>query len=90
MNIALIGYGYWGPNIAKNVMSSDDFQLYGICDISQDRLGRAKAIYGERTRYFSDYQELLSMDDIDAFALALKNDVGQKVAEDILKSVSSL
>ena len=34
--------------------------------------------------YFSDYRELLANDKIDAFALAVKNDVGQKIAEDIL------
>ncbi len=86
MNLVLIGFGYWGPNIAKNVVLSKDFNLYGICDVSQDRLSRARSIYGERTSYFTDYHDLLANDEIDAFALALKNDVGQKVAEDILKA----
>jgi len=86
MNLVLIGYGYWGPNIAKNVMFSKDFNLFGICDINQERLNRAKTIYGDRTKYFSDYRELLAMDEIDAFALAVKNDVGQKIAEEMLKA----
>lgn len=86
MNIVLIGYGYWGPNIAKNVMLSKDFNLFGICDINQERLSRARSIYGGRTEYFSDYRELLAKDNIDAFALAVKNDVGQKIAEDILNA----
>ncbi len=86
MNIVLIGYGYWGPNIAKNAMLSDKVDLFGICDLSPERLEKARTIYGNSIKYFNDYQELISRDDIDVFALAVKNDVGQKIAEDILNA----
>lgn len=90
MNIILIGYGYWGPNIAKNAMSSSEWNLIGICDSNNERLEKAKIIYGDSIQYYTDYNELLCRDDIDAFALAVKNDVGQKIAEDILKSKKHL
>ncbi|MDD4564887.1 MAG: Gfo/Idh/MocA family oxidoreductase [Eubacteriales bacterium] len=86
MNIILIGYGYWGPNIAKNAMASSEWNLKGICDISRERLEKAKILYGSSIEYYTDYVELLNKDDIDAFALAVKNDVGQKIAEDVLKA----
>lgn len=84
MNIVLIGYGYWGPNIAKNVMASSELNLNGICDASEERLAKAKTLYGESIHYYADYKDLLKRDDIDAFALAVKNDVGKRIAEDIL------
>jgi predicted dehydrogenase len=86
MKIALVGYGYWGPNIAKNAMISDKIDLAAICDVSKERLNKAKTIYGDGVQYYEDYHELLDRDDIEGFALALKNDVGQKIAEDILTS----
>lgn len=90
MNIVLIGYGYWGPNIAKNAMASSEWNLIGICDASRERLEKARILYGSSTEYFTDYTELLNRKDIDAFALAVKNDVGQKIAEDILKAKKHL
>ena len=26
-NVALIGYGYWGPKLARNIQNSDDFTI---------------------------------------------------------------
>ncbi len=86
MRIVLIGFGYWGPNIARNSMASENIELVGICDASNDRLRAAQNIYGTNTEYFTDYKPLLKRNDIDGFALAVKNDVGQKIAEDILSA----
>jgi len=39
----LIGFGYWGPNTARNVQDSPDHQLRAICDIvpeSLEQMGR--------------------------------------------------
>ena len=38
MRICLIGYGYWGKNLAR-VFGKD---LVGICDYNQDNLEKAK------------------------------------------------
>ncbi len=39
VNIALIGYGYWGPNILRNLVElSDIIKLNCVCDMSQARL----------------------------------------------------
>ncbi|MDA9981893.1 Gfo/Idh/MocA family oxidoreductase [Gammaproteobacteria bacterium] len=32
INIGLIGYGYWGPNLARNIMAHPDTQLLVVCD----------------------------------------------------------
>ncbi len=45
MKVALIGYGYWGKNIARNFSLSSDFKLHTICDLSLDNLNLAKKMF---------------------------------------------
>lgn len=42
---ALIGYGYWGPNLARNLYDSRDCDLAYICDSDEERLKKAKDKY---------------------------------------------
>ena len=72
INIALIGFGYWGPNVAKNIHANPNLNLYSICDYNEDRLEKAKSIYIEQTTYQSDYKKLLSNPDIKAIAVAVE------------------
>jgi predicted dehydrogenase len=85
-NAVLIGYGYWGPNIARNLHRSKDFNLYGICDVDDSKIAKAKELYGDKIRYFSDYREVLSDDNVQVCCVALRNDIGQTVARAVLKS----
>ena len=36
IKIGLIGYGYWGPNLARNFNVNPDLELTTICDLSSD------------------------------------------------------
>lgn len=85
-NTVLIGFGYWGPNIAKNLHQSVDFTLYGICDLDDSKLARAKSIYGDGIRYYSDFREALLDPEVTVCAVALRNDVGQMVAREVLRT----
>jgi predicted dehydrogenase len=85
-NAVLIGYGYWGPNIAKNLDRSDDFALYGVCDVDEGKLAKARKSYGDGVRYYRDYNEVLKDDSVDVCAVALRDDIGQTVARATLGS----
>ena len=41
----LIGYGYWGPNIARNFSANPEIELAAVCDFSPDRLRAARLAY---------------------------------------------
>lgn len=84
MNIALIGYGYWGPNIARNLKASKKAELYAICDLSETMLAKAKGLYGESVRYATDYRSVLSDPAVDGVALALRYDVSFPIAREVL------
>ena len=45
IRIGLIGYGYWGPNLARNFHNNPETMLVSICDFSMDRLKAAAKLY---------------------------------------------
>ena len=45
LGAALVGFGYWGPNLARNLSVSADFDLLYICDLSPDRVAFASSLY---------------------------------------------
>jgi len=69
INIGLIGFGYWGPNLARNFSANPDLDLSYICDFSSDRLRAASAIYKE-TRFVNDPEELFKDPSLDAVGIA--------------------
>ena len=34
----VVGYGYWGPNIVRNVVESQDFRMMGLCERDEGRI----------------------------------------------------
>ena len=40
--VALIGYGYWGPKLARNFLNSNNFKIEYIVDNSIKNLNKAK------------------------------------------------
>lgn len=55
---AVVGLGYWGPNLARNVAANADLELVALCDSSPERLARVGRVY-PAARTFSDLGELL-------------------------------
>ena len=84
MNITLIGYGYWGPNIAKNINKSSKANLYAICDIDDNNLDKAFKLYGDSVKYSKDYRDLI--DETDAFCIALRQDISYPIVQELMKA----
>src|SRR3546814_4958575 len=38
--VAVVGAGYWGPNLVRNFLASDDTSLWAVCDTDLDRASR--------------------------------------------------
>jgi predicted dehydrogenase len=69
IRIGIIGYGYWGPNLARCISEIADCELAGIADASPAALGRAGKRY-PATRLFGNWQEMASDAGIDAIVVA--------------------
>jgi predicted dehydrogenase len=37
IGIAVVGYGYWGPNIVRNIVERGEFRLMGLCELDPTR-----------------------------------------------------
>src|ERR1700685_3549609 len=68
IRFGIIGYGYWGPNIVRNLYGLDSTQVVAICDQNETALRRAKQTF-PGVRVTTDYSELLSAPDIDVIAV---------------------
>lgn len=69
IKIGLIGYGYWGPNLARNFNSNSRITLKTICDFSKDRLDAAGKLY-QNVDLVSNIDTLFNDPDLDAIAIA--------------------
>ena len=68
IRVGVIGYGYWGPNIVRNLHGVDSVKVEMVCDKSESRLAQARKAYpGIRT--VTDSAEVLRSPDIDAVAV---------------------
>jgi len=68
VKFGVIGYGYWGPNIVRNLRSLEGCQVVGICDQSPAARKRIQSA-NPGIPVYSDYNELLNLPDVDAIAV---------------------
>ncbi|MCO6451624.1 MAG: Gfo/Idh/MocA family oxidoreductase [Caldilineales bacterium] len=68
VRIGQIGFGYWGPNLARNFRAIPACELSALCDASPDRLAMAGDLYRSATLYTS-FDEMLASE-IDGVAIA--------------------
>ena len=67
LGVAVVGAGYWGPNLARNFSRSQQWDLRWICDLDRER---AQRIAEAGTRITDDIAEVLADPDIHAVAIA--------------------
>jgi len=68
INFGLIGYGYWGPNVARNLHNLEGCKVCAICDQSAAARSRAHQAYPD-VEISSDPTELLTCSKIDAIGV---------------------
>ena len=86
INIGLIGYGYWGPNVARNLNNNDRFRFCYICDKKIERLKLAKRIYASSVEYTTEFQQVINDETIDAVALAVETSAHYELAKKALEA----
>ena len=51
-NALIVGFGYWGPILARNFQNSSQFEVYAVCDSNNPNLNRGKNIYPNSEYYY--------------------------------------
>jgi predicted dehydrogenase len=67
LKLAIVGLGYWGPNLARNLARAGE--LVWACDLSEENRRRYAPLYPEAT-FTDDLDEVLADDSVDAVAIA--------------------
>jgi predicted dehydrogenase len=68
VRVGVIGYGYWGPNIVRNLQSIDQARVVAICDTSPAALRRASQAY-PAVPVTTEPAEVISSPDVDVVAV---------------------
>ncbi len=69
MKIAIVGLGYWGPNLVRNFLSTEGVDGVICCDVQKKRLDKIQQRF-HGVEVSSSYDEILNRTDVDAIALA--------------------
>ena len=83
MKLAVIGCGYWGPNLVRNFVQSNKVRELICCDLDQKRLDRMKGLYPS-VEVLTDYKKLLQMSDLDGVAIATPVKIHHPIAKEFL------
>ncbi|HKX19319.1 MAG TPA: Gfo/Idh/MocA family oxidoreductase [bacterium] len=70
INVAVVGLGYWGPNLVRNLASLGEVNISALCDMYAARAETVAARYCPRATIVKDHADLLDHKEIDAVIVA--------------------
>src|SRR5438046_18546 len=68
VRVGVIGYGYWGPNLVRNLAEVEGFRVTSVSDMSESRLALARARYPSITTT-TDCHRLIDDPAVDAVVI---------------------
>ena len=69
LNIGIIGYGYWGPNLVRNFSAVPNCRVVMVCDLKNERLQLVKRTYPS-IEVTKNVDDIFNNPDIDAVIIA--------------------
>src|SRR5919204_5336537 len=69
IRIGLVGLGYWGPNLVRNLADSTEFEIAHLCDLRPEALESIHARYPD-ARLTTRFEEVLRDPEVDAVVIA--------------------
>ena len=69
VNVAVIGFGYWGPNLVRNFCKFSDCSVKIVVDKSEEKLEKVKRLYPS-IKTTTSAEDIFSSDEIDAVVIA--------------------
>jgi predicted dehydrogenase len=82
---AVIGCGYWGPNLIRNLADQPRTTVKYVCDLDAARLETIARRY-PAVKTTTDYRDMLDDDGVDAVLIATPVDMHFPIARDALKA----
>ena len=69
VGVAVVGYGYWGPNLLRNFFDTPDCRVASVCDMSEERLAAVRQRHPS-VATTTRFEDLLVDPAVDAIAIA--------------------
>ncbi|HOK77379.1 MAG TPA: Gfo/Idh/MocA family oxidoreductase [Verrucomicrobiota bacterium] len=69
IKVGVVGCGYWGPNLIRNLHSIGDCELKFICDVNAERIKHIRRLYPD-VEGCTDYAKMLNGCGLDAVFIA--------------------
>jgi len=79
INVALVGYGYWGSKLARNFQNSKNFDLVAIVDSNKKKLQSAKRNF-KYIECLHNINSILKNEDIDLAIISTPTSTHYKLA----------
>ena len=80
MKVIQIGYGYWGANVARNLVNSPKFELVALCESDAERLARAMSVLPENVQKLNEFSEIITSSEIDAVVIVTQTEYSFDIA----------
>ena len=84
VRVAQVGFGYWGPNLLRNMLTVPQARVVAVADADPRRL--AEAAHDARLATTLDYRDLLVRPDIDAVVIAVPAQAHARLAAEALRA----
>jgi predicted dehydrogenase len=85
LGVALVGHGYWGPNLLRNYMEIPEARISWVCDLLSEQLAKVGARYPD-LKLSDDCAEMLSDPDVEAVLVATPISTHHAVAKAALEA----
>lgn len=83
MKVAVIGAGYWGPNLIRNFLALDEVEAVVACDVDEQRLVKMRKLFhGIETS--TDHADIISRDGIGVVVIATPVSTHYELAKNAL------
>jgi predicted dehydrogenase len=69
LGVAVVGLGYWGPNLVRNLAESEHSDLVAVCDLRRESLDHVGRRY-PAVRQTTDFESILADPSVEAIVLA--------------------
>jgi predicted dehydrogenase len=85
IQVGMVGLGYWGPNIARNLEALEGCHLAWCCDADEAARSKWQRIYPD-TRFTAELDDLLGDPELDAVAITTPVPTHAPLAETVIEA----
>lgn len=86
INIAVVGLGYWGPNLLRNLVSLEDVRVSVLCDADHKRAELSRRRFCAGAKLVDDYRRVADDPDIAGVVVATPIQTHFAVGRDLLSA----